>query len=220
MPELKDNDAARKAALADETSRKVLTHMTWHCSPCHDCPLAPSPLRLSPLLSRLSPLLPCRPLALTPFRLAALSLSPFPTLPRASHALPSQALSPEPNPAPCRSLRHSRGLSGIPLYPTLSLPPLLTHQERMEALQAANIAIIDNISASLFQQEEEGVPITSFPGVSEMLGELKERVGVRVWLPCSHKLLTSGTNVRVALLLTKGHFWLPLSGDVCMSRGK
>jgi hypothetical protein len=72
----------------------------------------------------------------------------------------------------------------------------------MEALQAANIAIIDNISASLFQQEEEGVPITSFPGVSEMLGELKERVGVRVGLPCAHMLLTSGTNVRVEPLLT------------------
>jgi len=55
-----------------------------------------------------------------------------------------------------------------------------SRKERMEALQAANIAIIDNISASLFQQEEEGVPITSFPGVSEMLGELKERLGLNV----------------------------------------
>ncbi len=62
-------------------------------------------------------------------------------------------------------------------------PKLDTHtvmQERMESLQAANIAIIDNISASLFQQEEEGVPLTSFPGVNEMLGELKERVGPRI----------------------------------------
>ena len=51
-------------------------------------------------------------------------------------------------------------------------------QERVDSLQKANLFVVDNISGSLFQQEEEGVLLTSFPGVNEMLGELKERVRV------------------------------------------
>ena len=120
MPELKDNDAARKAALADETSRKVLQH-PHDLAPCPFTISSSHPLAHSP--SRLSPLLSCRPLAFTPCRLAALSLAPFPTLRRATLALPSQALSPGPNPAPCRSLRHSHGLSGFTVFPLLPLPP-------------------------------------------------------------------------------------------------
>ena len=52
-----------------------------------------------------------------------------------------------------------------------------THtQERYDALHTANLLVVDNLSAALFQQEEEGVLLSTFPGVSEMLGELKERV--------------------------------------------
>jgi hypothetical protein len=46
----------------------------------------------------------------------------------------------------------------------------------MDELVSANLDGVEALGTTLFLQEEEGVQLTSFPGVNDLLSDLKERV--------------------------------------------